>query len=84
MIHDSMPLCKKINKLVVKEQTDNVFREKQYDFYSKRYEKYTNNGLCPCCNKEEETTRHLFYECKNNTIKELRDQLPIQVYDVST
>ena len=55
MIHDSLPTCEKINRIVQKEKRSKY----NNDFYSKKYEKYTNNGICPCCKKEVETVEHL-------------------------
>ena len=72
MIHQSLPLCEKINNLVQKEQNQNNY----YDFYTNKYHKVTNEGLCPCCNEKPETVEHLFIECENNQVVFLRDQLP--------
>ena len=55
MVHESLPTCEKINKIVEKEQ-----KYGKNDFYSKRYEKYTNKGYCTCFNEDYEIVEHLF------------------------
>ena len=79
MIHDTLPLCGKINKLVEKEKQQNTRARATTDLYISRYDKIKNNGLCPCCNTEEETVRHLFFECEHRKIIEIREQLEHQV-----
>ena len=77
MVHESLPTCEKINRIVEKEQ-----KYGKNDFYSKRYEKYTNEGYCPCCNEDYETVEHLFAHCQNEDIKEIRQGVYYNLYDV--
>jgi hypothetical protein len=35
--------------------------------------------MCPCCEEEEETVKHLFVECNNESIIEMRTRLPRQI-----
>jgi hypothetical protein len=65
MIHGSLPTCEKINRLV----------QASPDFFSEKYAKVTNNGLCPCCGEAPETIRHLFMECQHPDISETREYL---------
>ena len=44
MIHNSLPLYQKFNRLVIIEKQNN-----KSTFYQNKYDKYTNEGLCPCC-----------------------------------
>ena len=78
MIHDSLPICEKINRIVKKEKGSRY----NNDFYSNKYEKYTNNGICPCCNKEIETVEHLFAHCDNEEVKQMRHLIHANIYDV--
>ena len=75
MLHETLPTCEKMNRLVQTEKTNNIKTTKKSDYYTLKYEKYTNDGMCPCCGQKQETVRHLFYECKNQQIEEIRDQL---------
>ena len=64
MIHQSLPVCEKINRLVSTEEKN----PNNNGFFKNKYEKVTNNGLCPCCNMHSE------YE--NENIEQIRNQLP--------
>jgi hypothetical protein len=35
--------------------------------------------MCPCCGEEKETIKHLFVECNNENIIEMRTKLPRQI-----
>jgi hypothetical protein len=35
--------------------------------------------MCPCCGEEKETVKHLFVECNNKSITEMRTKLPRQI-----
>ena len=74
MIHGTLPTCEKINRLVEVEKLSN-----NNGYYQTKYQKHTNEGLCPCCGQAEETVKHLFFECENNQIEEIREQLKSQV-----
>ena len=73
MIHGTLPTCEKINRLVEVEKLSN-----NNGYYQTKYQKHTNEGLCPCCGQAEETVKHLFFECENNQIEEIsrRSQRP--------
>jgi hypothetical protein len=61
-------LVKKINRLIEVEQRN----EKRYkDYFLDKYRKSANEGMCPCCGEEEETVKHLFVECNNESIIEM-------------
>lgn len=77
MVHGTLPTCEKLNRLVKKEQKNTSENNKYY--YTNKYGTKTNDGMCPCCGEDEETTRHLFFECENQTITELREQLGYKV-----
>ena len=74
MIHGTLPTCEKLDRLVYTNKTTGQTNE----FYAKKYLKYTNNGMCPCCNAEKETIQHLFYNCENNILTELREDFKYQ------
>jgi hypothetical protein len=38
-----------------------------------------NNRMCLCCGETKETIRHLFTECENETIQNIRSELKEQV-----
>ena len=78
MIHSSLPTCEKINRLVEKERNNNYSN----DFYSQRYESYTNDGYCPCCNQDIETIEHLFAHCQNEDIVDIRQGIHHNIYEV--
>ncbi len=69
MIHGSLPTCEKMNNLVQNE----LEHPNNQRFYADKYEHVANEGLCPCCHKETETIKHLFIECQNETIADIRD-----------
>ena len=54
----------------------------QGDFipFSEKYERVTNYGMCPCCLEDIETVEHLFTKCENETITNLRNNIPGQIY----
>ena len=76
MIHGSLPTCNKINRLVESESN----RPYGNQFYTEKYSQHANNGLCPCCNTEQETIQHLFVDCQDEEIKEIRDTLHHNVH----
>ena len=49
MIHGGLPTCEKMNRLVSAEKSNNSKYNTESTFFSKKYEKVTNNGDCPCC-----------------------------------
>ena len=63
LIHESLPTCEKMNRLINKEG-----KHENQDFYFNKYGKVENNGYCPCCNEYKETVQHLFVECEDETI----------------
>ena len=65
MLHETLPTCKKMNRLIQTEKTNNTKTTKKSDYYTLKYEKHTNDGICSCCGQKQETVRYLFYECKN-------------------
>jgi hypothetical protein len=71
MIHQSLPTCEKLKRLVDVEQN----KDTENKYYTNKYEKYTNEGMCPCCNQETETIRHLFFECENEFVQDRLQQL---------
>jgi len=73
MIHEALPTCKKMNKLVESE------KNKTSQYYTEKYSYYTNDGMCPCCGIKEETVEHLFTECQQNHIKNLRSELKTKI-----
>ena len=81
MIHSSLPTCEKMERLVTKEKKYIKYIDGD-GFFSKRCEKYTNDGYCPCCNQDYETVEHLFAHCENEDIKELRNTIQYNIYEV--
>ena len=75
MIHGGLPTCEKMDRLVSAEKSNNNKYNTESTFFSKKYEKVTNNGDCPCCGKEKETIRHLFGECTNPDIQHMRSTI---------
>src|SRR5271163_4144405 len=75
MIHGTLPTCEKINKLVQIEKSNG----RSSTFYKDKYERHTNERLCPCCLQETETIRYLFFECEHSKLIETREQLESQV-----
>ena len=75
MLHETMPTCEKINRLVNIESNNT----KSNNYYTNKYDRYTNGGLCPCCLQETETVRHLFFECEHPKLVEIREELEEQV-----
>src|SRR5271163_2111607 len=75
MLHDTLPTCKKIDRLVQIEKSNG----RSSTFYKDKYERHTNKELCPCCLHETETVRHLFFECQHPKLIEIREQLESQV-----
>ena len=71
MIHGSIPTCEKINRIVNSEKDSHYGST----FYQDKYSKYTNEGLCPCCNEQPETVKHLFVECQNEQVCRQRGKL---------
>jgi hypothetical protein len=72
MIHGSLSICKKINQLIEVEQRN----EKRYkDYFLDKYRKSANKGICLYCSKEKEIVKHLFVECNNKSIIEMRTRL---------
>ena len=71
MLHGSLPTCEKMNRLVETEMYGNY----SSSFYTEKYGRVTNEGYCPCCDDKPETIRHLFVECQNEQIQEIRDEL---------
>ena len=81
MIHESLPTCEKMNRIVTKEK--NYFKYIEGDgFYSQKYDKYTNDGYCPCCGQDYETVEHLFAHCENEEILELRNTINYKIHKV--
>jgi hypothetical protein len=70
LIHESLPTCEKMNRLINKEQ-----KHQNQDFYSNKYGKVENNGYCPCCGEHKETVEHLFIDCKDETIENHRNSI---------
>jgi hypothetical protein len=76
MIHESLPICEKINRLIEVKQRN----EKRYkDYFLDKYRKSANEGMCPCYEEEEETVKHLFVEYNNESIIEMKTRLPRQI-----
>jgi len=75
MLHGTLPTCEKIDRLVQIEKSNG----RSSTFYKDKYERHTNEGLCPCCLQETETVRHLFFECEHPKLIETREQLESQV-----
>jgi len=75
MLHGTLPTCEKIDRLV------QIEKNSAYNstFYTDKYDKHTNEGLCPCCFQEKETVRHLFFECESPKITEIRENLELQI-----
>ena len=69
MIHGSLPTCEKMDRLV----------KASRDFFTEKYARVANDGLCPCCGEAPETIRHLFVECQHQDIYELRECLSGEV-----
>ena len=42
----------------------------------------TNEGYCPCCNKDYKTVEHLFAHCQNEDIKKIRQGIYYNLYNV--
>jgi hypothetical protein len=63
LIHESLPTCEKMNRLINKEE-----KYENQDFFYNKYGKVENNGNCPCCEEHKETVEHLFTECEDETI----------------
>ena len=82
MFHESLPTYEKLNILVLIEQYTNETKNSTYYFYTDKYEKYTNNGFCLCCNNTEETIEHLFAHCSHTDIQNLWDNILNQIYTV--
>ena len=80
MIHESLPTCEKINNIVKKENRYGYNNEN--GFYTKRYGKYTNDGLCPCCGQENETVEHLFAHCENEYIQQTRHLIHAGIMEI--
>ena len=75
LLHGALPTCEKMDRLVKTESENSVYYKEKYGFHA-------NEGQCPCCGKKTETTRHLFIECEQEQIKNLRKKLPKSIYDV--
>ncbi len=71
MIHNTLPTCDRIFKLVEAEKN----KPQQDDFFQNKYGKVTNGGMRPCCNLEKETVEHLFSHCTNKEISYQRDSI---------
>jgi hypothetical protein len=50
------------------------------NYYTNKYDKYTNEKLCPCCFQENETVHYLFFECKYTKLVEIREKIETQVH----
>ena len=46
MLHEILLICKKINRLIQAERTNNIKTTKKSDYYTLKYKKYTNDGMC--------------------------------------
>ena len=76
MIRGSLPTCKNINRLIeVKQRNERRYK----DYFLDKYGKSANKGLCPYCREELDTIKHLFVECNNESIIEMRTRLPRQI-----
>ena len=76
MIHGALPTYEKINRLIIAEQHNSNGKS---NYYTNKYEKSANDGMCPCCREQEETVKHLFHECTDDIISEMRTKLPRQI-----
>jgi hypothetical protein len=73
IIHGSLLTYEKINRLIEVEQRN----EKRYkDYFLDKYGKSANEEMCLYCGEEEETVKHLFVECNNESIIKMRIRLP--------
>lgn len=77
MLHGALPTCEKMNRLVM----DEIDKGKS-SYYTEKYGYYSNEGMCPCCGKEVETTDHLFLYCKNNKIVNLRNTIKHEIVSI--
>ena len=75
LLHGALPTCEKMDRLVKSERENSVYYKEKYGYHA-------NEGQCPCCGKETETTRHLFIECDHEQIKNLRKKIPKSIYEV--
>ena len=51
-------------------------------FFSKKYDKYTNEEYCSWCNQDYETVEHLFAHCENEDIVEIRNTINYKIHKV--
>ena len=75
LMHGALPTCEKMDRLVKAEQENS-------NYYKEKYGYHANEGMCPCCGKEIETNKHLFIECENAQVTNIRYKLNKGIIDI--